>query len=109
VVFPPQARLCLAQAWKTEGQAFLNGCTRAVASANKLEVMRVGRFSVQNIGVGFDRIFHNGEFVVVGGGKMCLPRRQLTKDADVAAVVRDSLEGSKGLYILLPPPCEPPK
>ena len=36
----------------------------------------------------------------------CRQVQQLTKDADVAALVRGSLEGSKGLYILLPPQCE---
>jgi hypothetical protein len=36
----------------------------------------------------------------------CRQIQQLTKDADVAALVRGSLEGSKGLYILLPPQCE---
>jgi len=35
--------------------------------------------------------------------------QELTKDADVAALVRRSPEGSKGLYILLPTKCGPPK
>jgi len=34
---------------------------------------------------------------------------KLTRDADVAAMVRGSPEGSKGLYILLPTKCEPHK
>ena len=36
----------------------------------------------------------------------CRQVQELTKDADVAAVVRGSPEGSKGLYVLLPPACE---
>jgi hypothetical protein len=36
----------------------------------------------------------------------CRQVQELTKDADVAALVRGSLEGPKGLYILLPPQCE---
>jgi hypothetical protein len=36
----------------------------------------------------------------------CQQVQELTRDADVAALVRSSLEGSKGLYILLPEQCE---
>jgi hypothetical protein len=36
----------------------------------------------------------------------CRQVQELTKDADVAAAVRGSPEGSKGLYVLLPPACE---
>jgi hypothetical protein len=39
----------------------------------------------------------------------CREAHKLTKDADVAALVRGSPEGSKGLYILLPTKCETPK
>jgi hypothetical protein len=39
----------------------------------------------------------------------CREVQELTKDADVAALVRRSPEGSKGLYILLPTKCGPPK
>jgi hypothetical protein len=39
----------------------------------------------------------------------CRQVQELTKDADVAAVVRGSPEGSKGLYVLLPPACETPQ
>jgi hypothetical protein len=35
----------------------------------------------------------------------CRQVQELTKDPDVAAVVRGSPEGSKGLYILRPPAC----
>jgi hypothetical protein len=37
----------------------------------------------------------------------CRQTQELTKDAILAAVVRASPEGSKGLYVLLPPKCEP--
>jgi len=36
----------------------------------------------------------------------CQQVQELIRDADVAALVRGSPEGSKGLYILLPPQCE---
>ena len=36
----------------------------------------------------------------------CRQVQELTKNVDVAAVVRGSPEGSKGLYVLLPPACE---
>jgi hypothetical protein len=39
----------------------------------------------------------------------CREVQELTRDADVAAMVRGSPEGSKGLYILLPTKCEPHK
>ncbi|WP_213741588.1 hypothetical protein [Bradyrhizobium sp. dw_411] len=39
----------------------------------------------------------------------CRQVQDLTWDADVAALVRGSLEGSKGLYVLLPQQCEPPE
>jgi hypothetical protein len=39
----------------------------------------------------------------------CREVQELTKDTDVAALVRGSPEGSKGLYILLPTKCEPHK
>jgi hypothetical protein len=39
----------------------------------------------------------------------CGQVQDLTKDADVARLVRGSPEGSKGLYVLLPPACEMPK
>jgi hypothetical protein len=39
----------------------------------------------------------------------CREVQELTKDADVAALVRRSAEGSKGFYILLPTKCGPPK
>ena len=36
----------------------------------------------------------------------CRQVQELTKDTDVAEVVRGSPEGSKGLYVRLPPACE---
>jgi hypothetical protein len=39
----------------------------------------------------------------------CREVQELTRDADVAAMVRGSPEASKGLYILLPTKCEPHK
>jgi hypothetical protein len=39
----------------------------------------------------------------------CQQVQELTRDADVAAVVRGSPEGSKGLYVLLPPACKKPQ
>jgi hypothetical protein len=36
----------------------------------------------------------------------CQEVKELTKDADVAAVVSGSPKGSKGLYVLLPLACE---
>jgi hypothetical protein len=36
----------------------------------------------------------------------CRQARELIQAADIAAVVRDSPEGSKGLYVLLPPKCQ---
>ena len=39
----------------------------------------------------------------------CREVQELTKDPDVAALVRGSSEGSKGLYIRPPQKCEVPK
>ncbi|MGA2289430.1 hypothetical protein [Bradyrhizobium sp.] len=41
--------------------------------------------------------------------EFCRQVQELTKDADVAAVVHGSPEGSKGLYVLLPPACKTPE
>jgi hypothetical protein len=69
------AEVSLAQALEAEDRAFERMHPKSVRCAEQNGEMRAGKVSVQNIRAGFDRVSRNGEFIVVGGNKMCPSRR----------------------------------